>query len=73
LRVPVDQQFAAAGRAVAQAAGALAVIASSYTQRAQRARRQLDGQVAELLVIAACLELATLSPLVTPQPDRRTC
>jgi len=56
LRLPVDQQFAVAARAVAQAAGALAVIASFYTRPRSELGDRLDGQVAQLLVIAACLE-----------------
>ena len=68
LRLPVDEQFATAARAVGEAAGALAVIASFYTDPDS----ELDGSLAQLLAIAVGLEHTGDATPATP-PDRRTC
>jgi hypothetical protein len=71
LRLPVDQQFAAAARALTQAAGALAVITTFYTHPGSEISDKFDGQVQELIALAASLEhTADGAP---PSPDRRTC
>ena len=56
MRLPADEQFAVAARAVEEAAGVLAVITSFYTHPRSEIAEKFDGQITQLPVIAASLE-----------------
>ena len=71
--LPDDEHFAVAARAVEDAAGVLAVIRSFHTQPGSEIAAKFDGQVAQLLVIAASLEQTADAAAAIPPPDRRTC
>ena len=71
--LPQDKQFATAAQAVAEAAGVLALITSFYAHPGSEIAEKFDGQVTQLLVIAASLEHTADHALTHPHADRRTC
>ena len=71
--LPADQQLAAGARAVADAAGVLAVVTTVFTDPGSDISNKFNDQITQLLVIAASHEHTADHAPTRPHADRKTC